>query len=62
MQEEGAGEGEHAVGEGGGEVVVREVEEAGEGAGGGEVGGGGVEVGGWGRGVQEGGYVDCGEG
>ncbi len=40
MQEECAGEGEDAVGEGAGQVVVCEVEEAGEGAGGGEVGGG----------------------
>lgn len=61
MQEEGAREGEDAVGERGEQVVVCEVEETGVGAGGGEVGGGGVEGGGRG-GVQEGGYVDCGEG
>ncbi len=40
MQEERAGEGEDAVGEGAGEVVVCEVEETGGGASGGEVGGG----------------------
>ena len=60
MEEEGAGEGEDAGGEGAAEVVVREVEEAWVGAGGGEGGGGGVEAG-WGGGVEEGGYVDCGE-
>ena len=61
MEEEGAGEGEDAVREGARQVVVDEVEETWVGAGGGEEGAGGVEAGGWGGGVQEGGYVDCGE-
>ena len=61
MEEEFARESEDAVGKGARQVVVREVEEARVGAGGGEEGAGGVEAGGWGGGVQEGGYVDCGE-
>ena len=60
MQEEVAGQGEDAVREGAGEVVVREVEEAGVGAGGGEPGGG-LAAEGWGGGLQEGADVDCGE-